>query len=167
MSKVKAACRIAAGASFVVAVVSVSFWNTTESIPVGLYVKNFGPIEVGSTVSFPVPQKAREYAITRGGKGDEVKFIKDLAAGPGDEVCAFETNYGEWLLINNKAVVSIHTLDKFANRLPQWLTNDCKRLGPDEWLPLGVHPVSFDGRYFGPIREADMDGPYKGVLLFD
>ena len=166
MNKLAVAFPAIVGAVVVVVLAKISFWNHTESIPVGLYMKTLSPIEVGSTVSFPAPQKAREYALMRWGNGDAVQFIKALAAGPGDTVCVLATNHGEWLLINDKAVINVHPKDRNGNDLPHWLSNDCRKLDHDEWLPLGHHPDSFDGRYFGPIKQADMEGPYSGVLLF-
>ena len=142
-------------------------WNHTPSIPVGFYVRSFDPIEIGSTVSFPAPQVARDYAIVRGGTGMATTFIKPLAAGPGDEVCVFSTQTGEWLLINSRLAMAVHSTDRHGNKLPHWLMDDCRRLASDEWLPIGSHPDSFDGRYFGPIRRDEISGPYRALKMFD
>ena len=145
---------------------NVFFWNHTASIPVGLYMRTIEPIGVGSTVSFPAPPMAREYAIVRGGRGDATPFIKELAAGPGDEVCVFETETGKWLIIDNKIVLSIHPLDRQGNRLPNFMMDDCRKLNPDEWLPIGMHPDSFDGRYYGPVKYGDISGAYEPLIVF-
>jgi type IV secretory pathway protease TraF len=146
---------------------SVFFWNRTESIPVGLYMRTFERIEVGSTVSFPAPPVAREYALARGGHGYASQFIKPLAAGPGAEVCVFETETGRWIIIDNKIVLSMHVADRYGNLLPLWMMNDCRRLEEDEWLPIGTHPDSFDGRYFGPIKGEVIQGNYKPFMIFE
>jgi len=141
-------------------------WNRTASIPVGLYMRTIDEVHVGSTVTFPAPPIAREYAILRGGRGDATPFIKPLAAGPGDEICAFETETGKWLIVDNKVVLSIQSIDKQGNPLPNFMMDDCRKLGLNEWLPIGMHPDSFDGRYFGPITSEDIQGPYEPLMVF-
>lgn len=145
---------------------SMFIWNHTASIPVGLYMRTGEPIEVGATVSFPAPPVAREYAILRGGTGEPTRFIKPLAAGPNDEVCMMSNDKGEWLSVNSRLVLSVHPTDRYGNPLPHWLKNGCQKLGPDEWLPIGTHPDSFDGRYFGPIKTYEMKGTYEPVMVF-
>jgi type IV secretory pathway protease TraF len=146
---------------------SLFMWNRTASIPVGLYMRTFDHIEVGSTVSFPAPPVAREYAIVRGGQGYASQFIKPLAAGPGAEVCVFETETGKWIIIDNRTVLSIHSTDRYGNILPLWMMDDCRKLEHDEWLPIGTHPDSFDGRYFGPIKAEVIGGTYEPFVIFE
>jgi type IV secretory pathway protease TraF len=130
-------------------------------------MRTHDPIEVGSTVSFPAPPVAREYAIVRGGRGDATQFLKPLAAGPGDEICVFQTETGKWLLINKRIVLSLHAFDKQGNVLPNFMMDECRKLRSDEWLPIGIHPDSFDGRYFGPIRMEDIRGAYEPLMVFE
>lgn len=156
----------ALGAGIAVAVSYVTLWNHTESIPVGLYVRNLEPIQVGSTIAFEAPAVAREYAKVRWGRGDAATFIKTLAAGPGDEICLAKTQTGEWLLINDKAVFPVKEVDRYNNPLPHWLKDECRTLGASEWLPMGMHPDSFDGRYYGPIREENLTGPYSPMMVW-
>jgi conjugative transfer signal peptidase TraF len=146
---------------------SLFLWNRTASIPVGLYLRTFGPIQVGSTVSFPAPPMAREYAIVRGGQGYAAQFIKPIAAGPGDEICVFETMTGKWLIVDNKVVLSIHPTDNLGNPLPNFMMDDCRKLSHDEWLPIGMHRDSFDGRYFGPVKSEDIEGSYEPLMVFE
>lgn len=141
------------------------FWNHTPSIPVGLYLRTWEEVHVGSTVAFPAPEKARQYAVAHGGQGHPTKFIKPLVAGPGDEICVFTTETGSWLIIDNRAVVSIRDKDREGNDIPRFMDDDCRRLQADEWFPLGHHPDSYDGRYFGPIRNADILGSYKPWIV--
>lgn len=142
-------------------------WNHTPSIPVGLYLRTWEEVQIGSTVAFPAPPQAREYAIDHGGNGTASKFIKPLVAGPGEEVCVFTTETGSWLIIDNRAVVSIRQKDRDGKDIPRFMDDDCRKLGPDEWLPIGHHPDSYDGRYFGPIHRADMLGSYKPWIVGD
>jgi len=110
---------------------------------------------------------AREYAVLRGGRGDATQFIKPIAAGPGDEICAFETMTGKWLIVDNKIVLSIHSTDKEGNPLPNFMMDDCRNLDMNEWLPIGMHPDSFDGRYFGPVKAEEIEGSYEPLMVFE
>lgn len=52
--------------------------------------------------------------------------------------------------------------DRRGASLPAW--RGCRTLAADELLLLGDTATSFDGRYFGPVRRAEVEGIYREVL---
>ncbi|MFW2345454.1 MAG: S26 family signal peptidase [Brevundimonas mediterranea] len=48
--------------------------------------------------------------------------------------------------------------------MPQW--SDCRRLAADEVFLVGDTAGSFDSRYFGPVRTAEVIGVYREVLTW-
>jgi type IV secretory pathway protease TraF len=134
-------------------------WNHTPSLPEGLYVRSIlEQPAVGRIVAFPAPAAALDYARRRGGSGDPVLFLKPLAAGPGDHVCTVSGD----LAINGQRLAPVLAAGPDGVPLPRW--DGCRDLVPGEWFAYAPRlPNSFDGRYYGPVREADMVGVFWSV----
>jgi conjugative transfer signal peptidase TraF len=135
--------------------------NTTSSFPLGLYKIVNRPVTKGAYVSFCPPQgKVFELAVARhyinpgdcpGGYG---KLLKRVFAQGGDRVSinqmGIEVN-GR-LLPNSRPLVA----DADGQPLPQFHFAK-QRLDVFEYLLLSdINPQSFDARYFGLIRRAQI-----------
>lgn len=136
-------------------------YNASPSIPKGFYwVRNEQSFFVGDLVVTRLPEYIREFAQERDYLPEGVLLIKPIAAGPGDWVCS----KGGWLHINKDASISVPKHDSKGRKMPHW--EACRRLMEGEYfLLLPNVPMSFDSRYFGPVRHADIVG--KATRFFD
>lgn len=131
--------------------------NESPSLPKGIYWRAFGDRPVpGTIVALPQPSRARSY-LARTGMPGEVRLIKRVAATGGQIVCvkggAAETPLGRH---------RVRDRDRLGRPLPVW--HGCRRLAPDELFLLGDTGTSFDSRYFGPVRLAEISGVYREGL---
>lgn len=133
--------------------------NESPSLPRGLYVRRLGAEpRRGEIVALPQPAVAQPYL--RGlGMPSEVLLIKRVGAVQGDEVCASGGR-----VTTPGRVVAVGRRDGRGVRLPVW--RGCRRLARDELFLLGDTPSSFDSRYFGPVRRADVAGVYGEMLTW-
>lgn len=133
--------------------------NESPSLPRGLYLRTVGVEPVrGTVVAVPQPVIARPYL--RGvGMPEAVLLIKRIASVGGDDVCAAGGR-----VTTPGRVVAVRTRDRTGAALPAW--RGCRRLASDELFLLGDTPSSFDSRYFGPVRRADVVGVYRETLTW-
>jgi conjugative transfer signal peptidase TraF len=132
--------------------------NESPSLPRGLYVASAGEIGRGSIVMLQQPDAARRYLVQLGFPA-ELPLLKRVAGLPGDQVCASP----DTVRVAGR-VARILAADRRGTELPAW--RGCRRLGRDELFLLGDSAASFDSRYFGPVRAADVRGPYREVLTW-
>lgn len=132
--------------------------NESPSLPRGLYVASAREIGRGSVVMLQQPDAARRYLV-RLGYPPDLPLLKRVAGLPGDLVCASPD-----AVRVAARVARILAADRRGTELPAW--RGCRRLGRDELFLLGDSATSFDSRYFGPVRVADVRGPYRGVLTW-
>jgi conjugative transfer signal peptidase TraF len=130
--------------------------NPTESVEPGLYLAWRDEVAVGRLVSFPMPEGARPYFADRAGRPVEEAerwfLIKPVIAGPGDTV----DTTGDRVLVNGVDAGPIYTHDSAGRALPQWRHR--RVLADGEWFVVSLRcPGSLDGRYFGPIRQQDVE----------
>jgi len=83
------------------------------------------------------------------------RFLKRVAALPGDRVCS---ENGQ-ILINDVLVAAVSQVDSAGVALPHW--SGCKTLGDGEVFLLGDDPMSFDGRYWGVTSITDIEGTWR------
>jgi len=127
--------------------------NASASSPSGFYAIAGGQPRVGEYVVAWPPAKAARLAAARGYLPDNVPLVKTMIAGPGDKICAKAARVS----VNGRVVVVRERADRAGRRLPWW--RGCHTLSQDELLLLGLSdPASFDGRYFGPTKVADLIG---------
>lgn len=128
-------------------------WNASASAPTGLYrvEPELAPLRGGMAAAW-TPAPARRLAAVRGYLPANVPLVKRVAAARGDTVCARAAD----VFVNGRRVARRHAADQRGRRLPWW--SGCRRLEPGELFLMMDHPRSFDGRYFGPTREADLLG---------
>jgi len=133
--------------------------NESPSLPVGLYLRDPGAQPgPGAVVAAVPPPGARAY-LARLGAPAEARLLKRVAAVGGQQVCAHP---GQLLTPDRRVKVRSH--DRQGAVLPIW--RGCRVLEPDELILLGDTPGSFDSRYFGPVRRADLDGVYRRALAW-
>ncbi|MEM9617948.1 MAG: S26 family signal peptidase [Pseudomonadota bacterium] len=127
-------------------------WNHTASAPTGLYWLSDEPFTHGRWVVVSSKSDSAQWAEARGHVGKDWPLLKQVAGMPGDEVC----RTGHEIRINNQSVAIAKAVDSSVRMLPVW--EGCSVLQSDEVFLLTAHPASLDGRYFGPIRQSDLDG---------
>jgi conjugative transfer signal peptidase TraF len=135
-------------------------WNASASAPIGLYrVRPGAPVRRGDMAIVRLPAAARALAAARHYLPATVPAVKRIAATAGAHVCA----RGAALLIDGRLAARRLTVDADGRPLPWW--NGCRTLESDEvFLLMPESPGSFDGRYFGVSRRADIVG--KATLLW-
>lgn len=129
-------------------------WNVSASAPTGLYgVSHRAPVRPGDMVIAEVPAPFRALAAQRRYVPANVPLVKRVAAGPGAELCAI----GDAVFIDGVPAVRRRARDGAGRPMPAW--SGCHVLGPGElFLLMTDSPNSFDGRYFGVSRRADILG---------
>jgi conjugative transfer signal peptidase TraF len=120
-------------------------WNTTASMPPGLYRLVRAEPTRGQLVMARLPPSIEARAVALGILAARMPVLKRIAAAAGDLVCRF----GALVTINGHPVAIARRHDRHTRKLPVW--QGCRRLVANEVFLLGRHPDSFDGRYFGPI----------------
>ena len=149
------------GAAAVAAVISslitrppyLLVWNSSSSVPPGLYwIEHSGKIRRGEFVLAWLAHPQREIADERRYLPANVPIIKQVAGVAGDRACGT----GTMLRIGRSVAVRRLRADPAGRGLPWW--NGCRKLSADEVMLLGWSKLSFDGRYFGPIRLEDIEG---------
>ena len=130
-------------------------YNPSESALLGWYrVEPFEVISRGDLVVSNLPEAAAKLAAERGYLPSDIPVIKTVRALKGDTVCAVDGV----LLINGTPAVRLLSADRMERTLPSpWRA--CRQLRAGEALLLSERtPDSFDGRYFGAVRESDIIG---------
>ena len=127
-------------------------WNRTGSAPQGLYWLSDEPFTPGRWVVVSARSAEAQWAEDHGFVGRNWPLLKQIAGFPGDEIC----RTGRDILINDEVVAEALIVDSSGRNLPVW--DGCVRLESDELFLLTPHPASLDGRYFGPVKQTDLDG---------
>ena len=121
-------------------------WNTTASVPVGLYVVTRAAPKLADLLAIRLPSALEAFAVSRAILSPNTPILKPVAAVAGDRVCRF----GATVTINGRPVAIARRLDRYGRCLPLW--EGCQRLSASQVFILAPHPHSFDGRYFGPLH---------------
>jgi len=127
-------------------------WNRTASAPTGLYWLSDEPFTRDRWVVVSSQSAVAQWAEAREYVGKNWPLLKQIAGLPGDEVC----RNGSEIRINNQPVALAKSVDSIGRNLPIW--EGCRILEANELFLLTPHPASLDGRYFGPIKQTDLDG---------
>jgi conjugative transfer signal peptidase TraF len=134
-------------------------WNVSASAPIGLYLVSPGAWpEPGDMAIARVPERYRKLAADRHYLPTNVSLVKRIAAYGGDKVCSV----GSRIFINGRSVAKRELRDAKGRPMPKW--SGCIRLHGREVFLLMDNPASFDGRYFGVTKGADIVG--KARLLW-
>ena len=122
-------------------------WNSTASVPTGLYlIRGKQNIHVGERVAIEPPPGLRKLLAERGYLPVGVPLLKRVAAVSGQRVCRF----AHGVTIDGKLVGVARSFDRRGRPLPAW--SGCRRLAPGALFLMNPDaPDSFDGRYFGVL----------------
>lgn len=157
----RARLMLAAGASalalLLVAVVRGKDWvlyNDSPSVPVGFYLRSNAEPGVGAFVTVRARDVASAYAAQRGFTDDGDRFIKRIAAGEGEEVCA----RGDAVTVGGRTTARA-VRDSAGRALPRW--EGCHILHRREFFLLGDTSDSFDSRYFGIVQSDQIEGVWR------
>ena len=144
--------------------------NTSRSIPVGLYWLTERPIAKGEYVLLcPPPGNVFDEAKQRGYfgagfcPGDYEYLMKKVLAAKKDKVSISDDGVrvnGELLPFSTPLIV-----DKQGRPLPV-LRGDYELGASDLLLMTDVSPLSFDSRYFGLVKRAQIRGVIRHVFTW-
>ena len=144
--------------------------NTSRSIPVGLYWLTERPIEKGEYVLLcPPPGNVFDEAKQRGYfgagfcPGDYEYLMKKVLAAKNDKVSISDDGVrvnGELLPFSTPL-----SADKQGRPLPV-LRGDYQLGASDLLLMTDVSPLSFDSRYFGLVKRAQIKGVIRPVFTW-
>lgn len=134
-------------------------WNASPSLPIGLYVVQRRPPDLGKVALVRLPTAIAKLASRRGYLPRSTPLLKTVAAAEGDRVCRI----GTYILVRRRIVARALFNDWMARRLPAW--QGCRTLGAGELFLLTAHPVGFDSRYFGPIDSGQVIGTATPVWI--
>jgi len=143
----------------VVQVAPILVWNASASAPIGLYLIENCPLEIGDYALIAPDGTLEKFIAGRGYLPENIPLLKRVAALPGDEIC----REGEAIFINETYVAEARIFDSFGRELPKW--NGCFTLQSDESFLLNDHEKSLDGRYFGATKADDVIGVARPVLV--
>jgi conjugative transfer signal peptidase TraF len=144
--------------------------NTTESMPVGLWlVTTGGVIQRGQVVSVcPVPGEVMDMAKERGYvppgvcPGRYEPLIKPVAAVAGDLVMVST----EGVSVNGVAVPNTQQAlaDGAGRQMPRIAPGEYPVTSGSVWVLSSYNAASFDSRYFGPLPVSNIEGTARPLF---
>lgn len=122
-------------------------WNTSASVPIGLYgIEPAREIDVADLVAVVPPNPLAEFLAERGYLARNVTLIKRVLAVSGTVVC----RQGTTIIAYDHAYGEARDQDALGRPLPSW--QGCRQLDESEVFLMNWDASdSFDGRYFGPL----------------
>lgn len=121
-------------------------YNGSESAPLGFYWIDHQAVNRHDYVLVQVPKHVRDLVKNRQYLPFGIPLIKSVVGVSGDTVC----RNGLEIIINTVTVAVARNLDKKGRALPNW--QGCHVLTAGDVFLLQDHHLSFDGRYFGPVK---------------
>lgn len=140
-------------------------YNPSNSVPAGWYrvkplLQQPNHLQVGNIVLVHLPAEPAALAAQRGYLPLHVPLLKRVGAVAPQRVCIT----GQVVRIDGHTVATALSVDRMGRPLQDW--SQCRRLQADEvFLLSAANPASFDSRYFGPVRAADVIGIAKPLWL--
>ena len=129
-------------------------YNPSDSVPIGWYrIGSSDALHVGAIVLTTLPPDLAALAAQRRYLTARVPLLKRVGAVAPQHVCVFDA----LVWIDGVPVAAVLPADRLGRPLPSW--PHCRRLEAGElFLLSSTNPVSFDSRYFGPVRAAAVIG---------
>jgi conjugative transfer signal peptidase TraF len=129
-------------------------WNSSASVPIGLYAVH--PIDVpysGELVLVRPPRNIASFLHERGYLAMGLPILKHILALPGQSVC----RSGRTIIVDEMTVGDALDRDRRGRSLPVW--QGCRIVGEGEvFLMNRQSESSFDGRYFGLLPTSTIVG---------
>ena len=141
-------------ATLAVPVSRYAVWNASASVPTGLYaIRGRASLHVGERVAILPPPELGRLLAERHYLPVSVPLLKRIAAVRGQRVCRF----GHGVTIDGDFAGLARARDHLGRPLPAWF--GCRMLRTGELFVMNpAAPDSFDGRYFGMLRVANVIG---------
>ncbi|GGZ32583.1 S26 family signal peptidase [Asticcacaulis endophyticus] len=135
-------------------------WNTSASVPVGLYVVRSENWRKPKTiVAAQAPHVTAQWMSDRGYLPLGVPLLKHIEALPGQKVCRLD----RIITIDGTVVGEALSRDRIGRPLPVW--RGCQTIGAHQVFLMNTGARdSFDGRYFGLTDAARVIG--KAVPVY-
>lgn len=132
-------------------------WNTTPSVPVGLYWQVKASIAKGAFVLVCPPdtkpfQQARERTYIDIGPcpGGYGRMMKQIAGMGGDTIAV----RSDGVYVNNVRLPDSTPMARDPQGRPMsFIDGATYTLAPHQLLLMGTNSMSFDSRYYGPVGE--------------
>ena len=124
------------------------FYNSTDSLPRGLYVRvPMRELRDGDYVIFKPTEAITSVAVPRGWMKEGTMFLKKVGAMPGESY-EIDGRTGQFF-VRGEYVGQIYEEDREGRSMPKLRGSFVVPEG--EFLPIGTNPRSFDGRYTGTV----------------
>lgn len=120
-------------------------WNTSPSVPLGLYWIANRFASVGTIAAVRLPDDVAVLAHARRYLDRHAVLLKPVVATHGSRVCRWE----HVVFVDGRLHSRVRALDAVARSLPRW--RGCVTLTFGDHFLLSHAPGSFDGRYFGVL----------------
>ena len=133
----------------------IFYYNDTASLPRGLYMKAFtdSPVKRGDYVIFRPNEETIKIALERGYiASQETLFLKKVGGIAGDRY--YINPFNRHFTINNQYIGEVCKTDSKNRELPQ--LSGYYDIPDGHFLPVGVNPRSFDGRYTKTVPIANI-----------
>ena len=129
-------------------------YNPSDSVPIGWYrIGSSDALHVGAIVLTTLPPDVAALTAQRRYLPARVPLLKRVGAVAPQHVCVFDA----LVWIDGVPVAAVLAADRLGRPLPSW--PHCRRLEAGElFLRSRTNRVSFDSRYFGPVRAAAVIG---------
>jgi conjugative transfer signal peptidase TraF len=146
-------------------------FNTTRSIPVGIYRLTNAPVGKGEYVIFCPPpsalfDEARERGYIGAGfcPGGYGYMMKRVLGVKGDRVSSSE----EGTAVNGELLPAsaLKDVDGAGRTMPRYPYSAYTLKASELLLMSDGSPTSFDGRYFGPVEIGQVRGVIRPVMTF-
>ena len=144
--------------------------NLTPSIKMGIYFVlpvNKDDLKIGDIVLFSMPKEIDKFVHEREYVTDNCHtFLKEIGALENDRIKIENKK----LYINDKFIGKIEQEDTLGRELPQ-IENFI--VPKDYFFPIGTHPKSFDGRYYGKVdiklieKQAFLIVDFRKLIFFN
>jgi conjugative transfer signal peptidase TraF len=144
--------------------------NTTDSMPLGLYLLETAPIKLQRIVVACPPTAAARLGLKNGYLANgscssgAAPVLKYVAAIGGSEVRVNAAG----ITVDGRALAysSAHHLDRRGRPIPRF-ADGIYRLSENEVWLYSPAPWSWDSRYFGPVTNNEIVGAASPLLVFD
>jgi len=121
-------------------------WNSSASVPVGLYtIMPAEPLALSDLVAVRAPAPIERFMVARGFIAAGVPLLKRVSALPGQTVCRTDST----ITVDGTQIGEALARDHHGRELPNW--QGCRELAESEIFLVNAASDSFDGRYFGPF----------------